>query len=299
MRVRIGTRASALARVQTAWVVERLRELDPTLDVEIVLVRTLGDRYQRDVRPPNPALGDGWFTRALDEALLGGAIDLAVHSYKDAPTERPAGLRAVFVPPRASALDVWVSCGPGLREIEPGARVGTSSPRRRALLLALRPDLRVVPMRGNVDTRLARLDEGAVDALVLAEAGLERLGLASRIVERLDVRSFPTAPGQGALLVEGRESDRDLAEAVSALDDAQTRRLVSFERSVLRELGGGCSLPLGVTAEPDGSGGALFHAALARDGEGVRRASGRLADPESDGPLARRTARVLSGGGEP
>ena len=219
------------------------------IPAEIDTIVTEGDR-----RPPDTAWGEGAFVAAIEESLLGGRIDVAVHSAKDVPTEEHRSLPIAAFLPRADARDVIV-LPPGisarsLDDLPVGARVGTDSPRRTAFLRAARPDLRLHPIHGNVDTRLRRLDEGETDALVLAAAGLERLGRADRISLRLDPDAVPPAPGQGALAVQVRATDERARHAVAALDDPPTRRAVELERAVLRATGGGCRAPVGVHAVP-------------------------------------------------
>jgi hydroxymethylbilane synthase len=210
-------------------------------------VRTRGDR---DQRTSALARGDGVFVAALEQALLERRIDLAVHSLKDMPTGLPAALEIVAVLPRHDARDAVV--GRPLGELAPGARVGTASPRRAAFVHALRPDLEVVAVRGNVPRRVARVAAGEVDAVVLALAGLERLGMAAEVVEILPLDTFPPAPGQGAIAVEARAGEAP--PGLQSLDDAASRRTTTAERLLLARLGASCELPFGAFAEvlPDG-----------------------------------------------
>lgn len=250
MRVRVATRRSLLARAQTRQVVERLHALRPGLSVEILEVETAGDRA-RELRFAEGVRG--WFTRELEDALRDGRADVAVHSLKDLPVQPPSSLVVWPVSPRAERRDALV-VRPGLplgqgslaMRLPSGARVGTSSPRRSAMLRYLRPDLCLVPLRGNVDTRLRRLEEGQVDAVVLAAAGLQRLGLADRAAGLFDPQELPPAPGQGAMAVQFRAGERALAELLSGLVDAREAALLVAERAVLASLGAGCSVPLGV-----------------------------------------------------
>ncbi len=249
--LRIGTRGSALARRQTEVVAERLARLG--LGVEVVPIVTTGDR-----RPPDTAWGEAAFVGALREALLAGEIDLAVHSAKDVPLDGPPGLTIAAYLDRQDPRDVLVVArrGDGARPsadplalLPRGARVGTDSPRRTGFLRAARPDLQVVPLHGNVDTRLRRLDAGEVDALVLAAAGLLRLGRGDRIDASLPLDLCPPAPGQGALAVEARAADAGShLEPLAALDEPAVRLAVEAERFVLARLGGGCRAPIGVAA---------------------------------------------------
>jgi len=261
-RLRIGTRRSRLALWQTDWVAAELRRLNPGLEVEVVPVQTLGDR---DKATSLVGLGRvGVFTKEIEEALLDRRCDLAVHSFKDLATRLPDGLILGAVPRRADPRDVFVSrSGRTLAEIEPGAVVGTSSLRRRALVLHRRPDLRVRGLRGNVPTRLRAvgvdLEEGKapsgepIDATVMALAGLARLGLDRHASEILDIAEFLPAPAQGALAIQIRADDERAAAALAPLDDRPTRLTTEAERAFLATMEGGCHVPLGAFAELDGS----------------------------------------------
>ncbi len=245
----IGSRGSQLALWQSRWIAARLSELG--VETRIEIIKTTGDKIT-DVAL-SKAGGKGLFTKELEDALLDRRIDLAVHSLKDMPTSIPEGLALAAVPERADPRDAMV--GAPLDSIEHGARVGTSSLRRAALLRHRRPDLVVEDIRGNLDTRLRKLDEGQYDAIMLAAAGLKRLGWESRIAETLEPSQFCPAVGQGALAVETRSEPGDEALAICAkLDHAETRAAVTAERAVLNELGGGCQVPLGAHARFDGNG---------------------------------------------
>lgn len=279
----IGSRGSALALWQANWVKERLAGLGFASRLEII--KTTGDRI---TQVPLPEVGGkGLFTKEIEEALLDGAIDLAVHSLKDLPTALPAGLTLAAVPERADARDAVV--GRPLGELPSGARVGTSSLRRAAQLRRMRPDLAVESIRGNVDTRLRKLDEGRYDAILLASAGLHRLGWESRIAEWLPPEVMCPAVGQGALAVETRETGRGF-EVCQALNHAATRACVDAERTLLASLGGGCQVPIGA------------HAAI-RDGQMRLRAiviapdAAQLVEGERQGPpdAAEETGRALAG----
>ncbi|NQW48364.1 MAG: hydroxymethylbilane synthase [Planctomycetes bacterium] len=240
--IRVGTRASLLARTQTGWVVDQLRRQG--LAVEIETIATQGDR-RTDV-PIATIGGDGVFVRELERALFDGRIDAAVHSLKDLPTAETSGLTVACVPVRAMPFDVLVGrelCT--LESLRPGAVVGTSSVRRIAQVKALRSDLIVRGIRGNVDTRLSRLDAGDYDCLILAGAGLERLGLAGRITQVLRPDAFWPAVSQGALGIQIRHDDRRLRLALAPLDDPATHQAVRAERSCLAALAGGCLAPIG------------------------------------------------------
>lgn len=249
--LRVGTRASALARTQTGWVVDRLRALG--VDAEIETMSTRGD--ERRDRPVAGIGGDGVFVRELEQALLAGRIDAAVHSLKDMPTAETPGLLLACVPARATPFDAVVGrTAATLEGLPAGAVVGTSSIRRIAQLKAMRPDLVAAPLRGNVDTRLRKLDAGDYDALILAAAGLERLGLAARITQLLEPPAFWPAVAQGALVVQVRADDAAAAAAVMPLDDPLTHAAVVAERRLLSRLAAGCLAPVGGFARPGSDG---------------------------------------------
>jgi len=258
--LRIGTRGSLLARTQTAWVADGLRAAGT--DVEVEVVSTRGD--ERHDLPVSRLGGDGVFVRELEQALLEGRIDAAVHSLKDLPTADTPGLVIGCVPRRATAFDAVVGrTADSLEALPAGAVVGTSSIRRVAQVRRLRPDLVVRPLRGNVDTRLRRLDAGDYDALIVAAAGLERLGLADRITALLQPPAFWPAVGQGALAVQIRSDDSGSRAAVVVLEDPATRAAVVAERRMLAGLAGGCLAPVGGWARfaPEGGftlGGVVF-----------------------------------------
>jgi hydroxymethylbilane synthase len=261
--VRAGTRGSRLARWQTARVAEAL--LASGLETEEVVIETVGDRL---IDQPLPEIGGkGVFTEALERALRDEEIDFAVHSLKDLPVEPTDGITVGAVLMRADPGDALLSrSGHGLVDLPRGARIGTSSVRREAQLRATRPDLTIVPLRGNVDTRVDKLDRGDYDAIVLAIAGLDRLGLADRITERLGPDVMLPAPGQGALAVQCRTNDVAMGRALAAIDDPAVRAATTAERAFLAALGGGCSAPIaalghvagralrlrGLVASPDG-----------------------------------------------
>ena len=240
--LKIGSRGSQLGLWQARWVRQRLEVLGHACRVEII--KTTGDKIT-DV--PLARVGaKGLFTKEIEEALQDGRIDLAVHSLKDLPTELPHGLFLAAIPEREDARDALVGCR--LEELPQGAKVGTSSLRRLAQLRALRPDLNIEPVRGNLDTRLRKLAEGQYDALVLAAAGLKRLGWADRIAECLPVETMCPAVGQGALAIETRQDGGAAEQACRGLDHTETRAAVVAERAVLAALGGGCQVPIGAHA---------------------------------------------------
>ena len=284
---RVGSRASALALAQTALVVDALRKLG--LVVETVTVSTGGDRARSE---GSMTLERGAFVKDLESALLDGRIDLAVHSAKDLPTDMTQGTTLAAFPPRGDARDALVSRdGARLADLPGGARVGTESPRRRAFLRLERPDLQVEPIRGNVDTRLAKLDAGEIDALVVAAAGLERLGRSERIAEAIPVSRMIPAVGQGALAVQSR-TEEEWAERVRALDDWATRMEVTAERAFLRAMGGGCRAPFAAHASWSRGELSVDGAALEPDGRAIVR--DRLVGPDEDAvALGERLARRL------
>ena len=266
--IAIGSRGSLLALAQARLVVEAFERAGR--NSRIVVVETEGDRHA-----PDEAWGEGVFVAAIERALLAGRVDIAIHSAKDVPTDEDPRLQVGAYLPRGDPRDALVVRADAeerrLDDLRPGSRVGTDSPRRTGFLLARRPDLAVHPLHGNVDTRLRRLDAGATDALVLACAGLDRMGLSGRIAERLEPEVVPPAPGQGAIAVQIRRDDARMLELVAAIDDRPTRLAVEAERAFLSASGGGCRAPIGALAtitddeldllggyaSPDGSGTAL------------------------------------------
>ncbi|MEC9343976.1 MAG: hydroxymethylbilane synthase [Pseudomonadota bacterium] len=251
--IRIGTRGSELALAQAGELQRRLAEANPGLerDVEIVVISTRGDRVTD--RPLSEIGGKGLFTLEIEERLADGRIDMAVHSSKDMPTILPEGLELSCFLPRASPADAFISPGFGsLAALPRGAVVGTSSLRRQALTRRLRPDLEVVGFRGNVQTRLRKLDEHMVHATLLAHAGLVRLGLEDRIAALLDLEAFPPAPGQGAICVETRIGDEATGALLAGVNDAETAVALACERAFLAGLDGSCRTPIAGHAAIDG-----------------------------------------------
>jgi hydroxymethylbilane synthase len=241
IRIRLGTRGSALARWQANWVAGQLNRLG--VHVELVEIFTSGDRQQT---PIGASTAPGLFTKEIQRALLDGQIDLAVHSLKDLPTDKVSGLTLAAVPPRAPVADALICPNhDSLDALPQGSTIGTGSLRRRAQLLHARADLQMKDIRGNVDTRLRKLDEGQYDAIILAEAGLRRLELADRIAQLLPVETVLPAIGQGALGLEPRVDDRAVRAALLPLNDEATHASVRAERMMLAELLGGCLAPIG------------------------------------------------------
>lgn len=263
--LRIGSRGSKLALWQSEWVKARLEERGAVCQLEII--KTKGDKIL-DV-PLAQIGGKGLFTKEIEEALLDGRIDLAVHSLKDLPTELPDGLTVASVPQREDPRDVLV--GATLAALPLGARVGTSSLRRAAQLRALRPDLQILDVRGNVDTRIRKQQEGQYDALVMASAGLTRLGLASHIAAYLHPAEFLPAVAQGALAIETRDDGGAAWEACRALTDKRATAEVTAERALLAGLGGGCQVPLGAHATVEGSLLGLRAIVISPNGERIVR----------------------------
>jgi hydroxymethylbilane synthase len=292
MTIRLGTRRSALATTQAAMMADQLRELGHS--VEIVEITTVGDTSTVSLSSIG---GTGVFAAAIRHALLAGEIDIAVHSLKDLPVAPEPGLLIAAIPVRGDARDALVAReGLTLGELPVGSVVGTGSPRRTAQLAALGLGLRVTDVRGNVDTRISLVHNGSCDAVLLARAGLSRLGLLDEVTESLDPLQMLPAPGQGALAIECRADRPDLIEALTPLDDPDTRACVSAERALLAALEAGCTAPVGALAEVvEGEDGAeLFLRAFAGSPDAsveLRRSGvGPLKDPER---LGRELAAVL------
>ena len=279
----LGTRGSRLALAQSGMVKADLEAMG--LSVRMEVIRTTGDRDQYS--PLSRIGGKGLFTRELDLALLGGQIDLAVHSLKDLPTELEHGLALAAVPEREDPRDVMVgpegaSAALTLQTLPPGARVGTGSLRRQALASAFRPDVDVVNIRGNLDTRIAKVDRGEFDVIIVAAAGIRRLGLWSRVTEALERTSWLPAPGQGALGLITRSRDTKMETILQPLDHPPSHIAVRAERALLAALGGGCHTPIAALGLPHASGLRLWGLVASPDGKRVVLAdgSGGLADPE-------------------
>ena len=293
MNVRLGTRGSRLALVQCEQVAAALRAHGAR--VEIVVIRTSGDRLAQ------VALADfggkALFVKEIEEALLAGQVDVGVHSLKDMPAALPAGLVLAAFPPREDPGDVLLTRGPGGWDGLPrGARVGTSSLRRRALVLARRPDLRPEPIRGNVETRIEKLGAGACDATILAAAGLRRLGLAPPHLTVLPVEEFVPAVGQGILAVEAREADREMLELLLRLDDTRSRSEAVAERTFLERLGADCHTPVAGHAHHDGSALTLTGIVASLDGVTVLRCQATGGPREAEQIGARVAGDLLAKG---
>ncbi len=294
-RLVIGTRGSRLALWQAEWVMSELKRLRPELDVELKTIRTTGDRIL-DV-PLAKVGGKGLFVKEIEEALLRGEVDMAVHSMKDVPTRLPEGLHLGAVCRREDPRDAFVARDGeirGFRELPEGAVVGTSSLRRASQLLNARPDLRIVQLRGNLDTRLRRLDEGRFDAVVVAAAGLRRLGLARRITELLPPDVSLPAIGQGALGIECRTDDDTVNALVGALEHHETSLCVKAERAFLRRLEGGCQVPIAALAGISGQPPRLLIQGLVGSLAGERIIRGGLeGEPEEAEAIGVRLAEEL------
>jgi hydroxymethylbilane synthase len=259
----VGTRGSRLARRQTESVVALLQERCPDCRLEVRVLRTTGDRHPE---PLSAIAGEGVFTKELETALLAGEIDIAVHSLKDLPTELAHGLVVAAVARREDPRDALVSRDrTPLAKLPRGSRIGTGSVRRAAQLRLLRPDVKPVPIRGNVDTRLAKVESGEFDAVIVAAAALSRLGWLDRAAELIPLEAMLPAPGQGALAVETRGDDAEVLRIVATIDDRDSRLATAAERAFLRRLGGGCRIPV---------------AALAIIKDGELRLDGVVVDPQ-------------------
>jgi hydroxymethylbilane synthase len=297
-RIRIGTRGSALALAQARLVEARLAAQYPGCAVELVIIKTSGDKL-KDVTLAQIG-GKGLFIKEIEEALLAGEVDLAVHSLKDMPTEGPEGLILGAVPPREDWRDAFISPRYGsLAEIPAGGRVGTGSLRRRVQVLHRRPDLEIVPLRGNVDTRLRKMGEQGLDALILAAAGLNRLGLGHLCRCCLTEEEMLPAISQGALGLEVRAADQEMRELIAFLDDPPSRAAVTAERAFLARLEGGCLVPVAGLGQIEN--GRLTFTALISDLDGQRLLKDSLTGaPQEAASLGRRLAERLlaAGGGE-
>jgi hydroxymethylbilane synthase len=292
----IGTRGSRLAVWQAEWVQSRLREIAPNVDVTLRRIKTSGDKMV-DV-PLAKIGGKGLFVKEIEDALLAGDIDLAVHSMKDVPAVLPEGLDIVCVPPREDPSDVLISRdGLRLDRLPPGARIGTSSLRRQSQLLHVRPDLQITMLRGNLDTRLRKLRGGEYDAIVLAAAGLRRMGWDGEATEYLSFDVCLPAVGQGALGLEGRRDDGFIRSLVGRLEDAATRVAVTAERAVLDRLQGGCQVPIAAHAVVEQGRLAIEGLVASVDGRRLIRdaVQGEVADGRASG--TRLAEALLAQGG--
>ena len=277
-----ATRPSALARWQTHYIAKKLGQSWEGLVCEERVITTKGDKV---LDKPLPEIGGkGLFTYELEQALLSGDVHAAVHSLKDLPTDHPAGLTIGAIPERGDFHDVLISpAGFTLEQLPPGAVVGTSSTRRKAQLLAHRPDLQIQPIRGNVDTRIRKAQGGQYEAIILAEAGVTRLGLDHMITQRLPLEIMLSAPGQGALAVQCRDDDTNTLQILNTIEHTDTRKSVEAERAFLETLGGGCSLPVGAFAAVVGSEIHLQAIVVSTDGTKNIRLAGENSNPHELG----------------
>jgi hydroxymethylbilane synthase len=286
-KIIIGTRGSRLALWQTNWVKAELEKHHAGIQVEIQIISTKGDRVLDVSLPKLGEQGKGLFTKELEDAIFERRVDIAVHSLKDLPTELPAGLHIAAICEREDVRDALVARGDvkSFHDLSPGAVLGTSSLRRQAQIRAARPDLVIEPVRGNVDTRLRKLDSGEFDAIVLASAGLHRLGFENRITERLSEELVLPAVGQGALAIEARSDDTAVNEIARSLDHKNTRLACKAERAFLRGLGGGCLVPIAGRARIEADVLSLSGLVASADGSEVVRGhhSGSMEDAESIG----------------
>ncbi|MCJ7545430.1 MAG: hydroxymethylbilane synthase [Deltaproteobacteria bacterium] len=280
-QIKIGTRGSKLALQQSAWVRKRIAERHPELSIEVVRIKTTGDKIT-DV-PLAQVGGKGLFVKEIEEALLRGDIDLAVHSMKDVPTDLPSGLHLGAITEREDPRDVLISReGQRLKQLPVGARIGTSSLRRKAQLLAINPQWEIIPLRGNLDTRIRRLETAGLDAVIVAAAGVRRMGLEQKVTEPLPFTTMLPAVGQGALGIECRE-EGGINELIAFLRHAESTMAVQGERAFLRRLEGGCQVPIAAYGKVE-RGRLLLRGLVARlDGSQLFRAEAQGDDPESVG----------------
>lgn len=288
--IRVGTRGSQLALTQTNQVLGRLRNLHPEMVFEAIVIKTTGD--QRQNIPFSEVGTKGMFVKEIEEALLAGEIDFAVHSLKDMPGELPAGLALGAVPPREDPRDALLSRNMRLMELQEGATVGTSSVRRQIQIRAVRPDLHVQELRGNLDTRIRKLAEGQYDAIILACAGLDRMGWSDRIAERLSAEISIPAPGQGALALEARIGDSRAADVLAPLHDRDTADSITAERAFQAALNAGCSVPAGAYATVHGDTLHIIAFLSGADGSDLRRTEATGSRLEA-GDIGRQAAERL------
>lgn len=295
MKLTVGTRGSRLSLIQTEIVVQRLKEEVPELEIEVKTIKTTGDKITR--RPLISIKEKGIFEKEIDKAVLRGDVDFAVHSLKDVPTIQPPKTVIVAVPERGAPHDVLVSReGMRLKDLPAKATIGTGSPRRIAQLRRVRPDLEVKSIRGNVDTRVRKLKRGLYDAIILAEAGLRRLGMQDCITERLSLKDFTPAPGQGALAVVAREDNKEVIEILKRINHRPSMAAVLAERAFIREIGGGCKVPLSAFAQVRGNVLSLYASVLSPDGK-IKIQTSRVGEPGSPEEIGFKAAREILEGG--
>lgn len=290
--IRIGTRGSKLAVIQADWLLTKLREAFPELKARLIKITTRGDKY--GTTSLDKLAGRGIFVKELEKALLDKQIDLAVHSLKDMPTEIPHGLMLGAITARLDPRDILVSRAGNLAELAPGLKIGTGSHRRAVQLRAIRPDLRICDIRGNIDTRLRKVSERAVDGIIVAAAAMIRLGWEDKITEYLPAEHFTPSAGQGALGIEIRCEDKEIAALVSAINDEPSWQCVTAERAFLQALGGGCRAPIAALGTVSHGILKLNGMVATADGDHVLRASeeGNALTPEQTG---KRLAMKMAG----
>lgn len=297
MIIRIGTRGSALALAQSGWVKARIEAAYPDVKAALVKITTKGDKILDT--PLSKIGGKGLFIKEIEEALLRKEVDIAVHSMKDVPAELPEGLEVALFPKREDPRDAFVSKEYGdLDSLPKGASVGTGSLRRSAQLLHARPDLRVIPLRGNVDTRLQKLESSRLDAIILAAAGLRRLGLSHKITSILSTEAFLPAAGQGAIGLESRKDDRELGSVLGFIHHKETASAVQAERAFLEELEGGCQVPVGALATLTADGLILQGIVSELDGSRIVRDQERGPEDEAEEIGRTLAKRILSAGAD-
>lgn len=295
-KLNIGTRGSQLALWQANWVKEQLIRRHPNLDVEIHTIKTTGDKIL-DV-PLAKVGGKGLFVKEIEEALLDGSVDLAVHSMKDVPTELPEGLGIVAVSEREDPRDAVLSgSGTPILELPKGSKIGTSSLRRQAQLFAVRPDFVIEPLRGNINTRLRKLKEGMYDAIILAMAGVSRLGWENEVTEVIDPEVMLPAIGQGALGIEARLDDQTTLDRIAFLNDDVTSSCVTAERGFLHRLEGGCQVPIAAYAVREGDEVVLTGLVASVDGKQIVRDTDRGPAAEAAELGSSLAERILEAGG--
>jgi hydroxymethylbilane synthase len=294
-KIRIGTRSSRLALWQANWVKSRLEDLRPGVQIDLVRIKTEGDRIEV---PLFQLGGKGLFVKEIEEALIRGEVDLAVHSAKDLPAVIPGELLLAAFPPREDPRDALVSRGSlAWGQFPRNGRIGTSSPRRKAQILHLRPDLEVVPLRGNLDTRMRKLAEGNLDGIVLASAGLRRMGWQGKAADFFDPERMVPAIGQGVLAVEIHRENRRIREWLAPLNHPPTARELGAERAFLRELGGGCQIPIAGWAKETQSRMRLIGLIASPDGKRIVRGEDSGAAEEAEELGARLAGDLLGKGG--
>jgi hydroxymethylbilane synthase len=291
MNIKIGTRGSKLAMTQANFVAGCLKQIAPEMSTEICVIKTTGDIMQ-DVSLLNIG-GKGVFVKEIEDALASGAIDLAVHSMKDVPTENPEGLKFAAILHREDARDILVSRGNRKIEFMPkGAKIGTGSMRRASQILAIMPDITIVPLRGNLDTRLKKIETENLAGVILAAAGMKRMGFAEKITQYLPIETMLPAVGQGALGLEIHDNDEPLKNILAKLNHEPTQKEVTAERAYLRALGGGCRLPIAAFAKIDGGQLSLEGLVAAPQGSNIIRDKVK-GDPADAEELGKKLAELI------